>query len=234
MGTAGGTRWARDARSADEMVAEARRAFFVVFGLVALVWALQVANWASDNGLAQRFGTVPHDPARLPTVLTAPFLHFGWEHLQANSGPLFVFGFLAAYRGVARFLGLTLLVALTSGLAVWVFQGGDTLGVGSSGLVFGFFGYVVLRGLFDRRLVDTLIGVVMAASFAYLLTTAVPGTPGVSWLAHLGGLLGGALGAFWLRDRAGAGGPAAPGTAGPAAVPAQSAPRGEVRKSGLF
>jgi membrane associated rhomboid family serine protease len=73
--------------------------------------------------------------------------------------------------------------------------------VGASGLVFGYFGYVVVRGLFDRRLIDTLIGLVMAASFAYLLTVAVPGTPGVSWLGHLGGLAGGLLGAWLFRDR---------------------------------
>jgi membrane associated rhomboid family serine protease len=73
--------------------------------------------------------------------------------------------------------------------------------VGASGLIFGYFGYVVVRGLFDRHLIDTLIGVVMAASFAYMLTVAVPGTPGVSWLGHLGGLIGGLVGAWLFRDR---------------------------------
>jgi hypothetical protein len=93
------------------------------------------------------------------------------------------------------------LVALTSGLAVWIFQSSNTGSVGASGLIFGYFGYVVLRGIFDRRLIDTLIGVVMAASFAYLVTIALPGTPGVSWLAHMGGLVGGVVGAWLLRDR---------------------------------
>ncbi|MFF4182737.1 rhomboid family intramembrane serine protease [Streptomyces sp. NPDC001691] len=188
-------------QSAEEMIAEARKAFFVMFGFMVVVWALQIVNWLSGYRLDTDFGVIPQDPGRLGAILVAPFLHFGWSHIEANSGPLFVFGFLAAYRGVVRFLWLTLLVAVTSGLAVWVFQGSHTLGVGASGLVFGYFGYVVLRGLFDRRLIDTLIGVVMAASFAYLVTVAVPGTPGVSWLAHLGGLVGGMVGAYLLRDR---------------------------------
>ncbi|MFE4860247.1 rhomboid family intramembrane serine protease [Streptomyces sp. NPDC056670] len=186
--------------AAEEMVAEARKALFVMFGFMAAVWALQVVNWLGDYQLDREFGLVPHDMSRLPGILVAPFLHFGWSHIEANSGPLFVFGFLAAYRGVVRFLWLTLLVATTSGLAVWIFQDTNTLGVGASGVIFGYFGYVVLRGLFDRRLTDTLIGVVMAASFAYLVTVAVPGTPGVSWLAHLGGLVGGMAGAYLLRD----------------------------------
>ncbi|MGK5549417.1 hypothetical protein ACSNOH_32525 [Streptomyces sp. URMC 127] len=91
--------------------------------------------------------------------------HWNWQHIEANSGPLFVFGFLAAYRGVARFLGLSVLVMAGCGLTAWVF--------GDHGIA-----YVVLRGLFDRHLIDSLIGVVMAGSYACLLTAAVPGAPG--------------------------------------------------------
>ncbi|WP_042401455.1 rhomboid family intramembrane serine protease [Streptacidiphilus carbonis] len=188
-------------QTAEEMIAEARKAFFVMFGFMVVIWALQIVNWTGDYDLDREFAVIPQNPDRLAEILTAPFLHFSWQHIEGNSGPLFVFGFLAAYRGVVRFLWLTLLVALTSGLAVWVFQSSNTASVGASGLIFGYFGYVVLRGIFDRRLIDTLIGVVMAASFAYLVTIALPGTPGVSWLAHMGGLVGGAVGAWLLRDR---------------------------------
>jgi membrane associated rhomboid family serine protease len=188
-------------QTAEEMIAEARKAFFVMFGFMVLIWALQIVNWTGNYQLDREFEVIPQRPDRLGEIFTAPFLHFSWQHIEGNSGPLFVFGFLAAYRGVVRFLWLTLLVALTSGLAVWIFQDTNTGSVGASGLIFGYFGYVVLRGIFDRRLIDTLIGVVMAASFAYLVTIALPGTPGVSWLAHLGGLVGGVVGAWALRDR---------------------------------
>ncbi|QMU80010.1 rhomboid family intramembrane serine protease [Streptacidiphilus sp. PB12-B1b] len=204
--------------TAEEMIAEARKAFFVMFSFMVVIWALQIANWAGHYQLDQEYGLIPQRVGRLPEVFTSPFLHFSWQHIEGNSGPLFVFGFLAAYRGVVRFLWLTLLVALTSGLAVWFFQSGDTLGVGASGLIFGYFGYVVFRGIFDRHLIDTLIGLVMAASFAYLVTIALPGTPGVSWLAHLGGLVGGVAGAWLLRDRRPAAAIPAPGA--PAAAPA--------------
>jgi membrane associated rhomboid family serine protease len=187
--------------SAEELIAEARRAFFVMFGFLAVVWLVQLANWGDHYAFSRDYGVVSGDVGRLPDILTAPFLHWSWAHIESNSGPLFVFGFLAAYRGVTRFLGLSLLVAVTSGLTVWFFEQGNVDTVGASGLIFGYFGYVVVRGLFDRRLIDTLIGVVMAASFAYLLTVAVPGTPGVSWLAHLGGLIGGVVGAWVFRDR---------------------------------
>ncbi|MFB7667454.1 rhomboid family intramembrane serine protease [Kitasatospora sp. NPDC056138] len=205
------------------MIAEARRAFFVMFALLCAVWVIQIANWADDYRLTVDYGIVAQRPGRLADILVAPFLHVNWQHLEGNSGPLFVFGFLAAYRGVKKFLALTLLVALTSGAAVWVFERAHVVTVGASGVIFGYFGYVVLRGLFDRNLIDSLIGLVMGASFAYILTTAVPGTPGVSWLGHLGGLVGGLAGAWIFRDR-GRDRAAAPAAATPATGAAPGAP----------
>lgn len=185
------------------MVAEAQRAFYVMFGVISALWLLQLVNWLDNGGLVYQFGILPRNPARLPDVLSAPLLHLSWQHLESNSGPLFVFGFLAAYRGVRKFLWLTLLVVLTSGLVVWAVERDHVVTVGASGVIFGYFGYVVLRGLFDRNLIDSLVGVVMFASFAYILMGALPGAPGVSWLGHLGGLVGGLLGAWIFRDRGG-------------------------------
>lgn len=83
------------------MIADARRAFFVMIGVLAVVWLVQVANWAGDYRLTQDFGIRPQQPGRLGDVFAAPFLHMSWNHLEGNSGPLFIFGFLAAYRGCA-------------------------------------------------------------------------------------------------------------------------------------
>ncbi|GAA0660496.1 rhomboid family intramembrane serine protease [Kitasatospora atroaurantiaca] len=205
------------------MIAEARKAFFVMFALLCVVWAVQLANWTDDYRLSLDHGIMAHRPGRLADVFAAPFLHANWQHLEGNSGPLFVFGFLAAYRGVKRFLGLTLLVVLTSGAAVWLFEREQVVTVGASGVIYGYFGYVVLRGVIDRNLIDSLIGLVMGASFAYILTTAVPGTPGVSWLAHLGGLVGGLAGAWIFRERQRKTAPAAP-------VPGQGSDRAQLLK----
>jgi len=200
-------------------------------GFIAAIWALQIVNWADHYRLDVSYGILPHHVARLPDIFTAPFLHFSWDHIEGNSGPLFVFGLLAAYRGVVRFLGVTVLVAVTSGLAVWLFQGSDELTVGASGLIFGYFGYVLARGVIDRNLIDALAAVVMALSYAYILTVAIPGTPGVSWTGHLGGLVGGLAAGWIFRTRRGAGepGPSAgrpvQGTGRPGLVAAGGPPR---------
>ena len=200
--TRGATRGPRR-RAAEIDVDEARKAFFLMVGFIVLIWALQIVNWSDHYRLDASYGILPHDVARLPDIFTAPFLHFSWDHIEGNSGPLFVFGLLAAYRGVVRFLGVPLLVAVTSGLAVWLFQGGAVLTVGASGLIFGYFGYVLARGVIDRNLIDALAAVVMALSYAYILTVAIPGTPGVSWIGHLGGLVGGLAAGWIFRTRRG-------------------------------
>ncbi|MEU3568735.1 rhomboid family intramembrane serine protease [Kitasatospora sp. NPDC036755] len=220
-----------------KMIADARRALFTMVGVLAAIWLVQLVNWMDDYDLGKRFGIIPQDVTRLPNVVTAPFLHWNWAHLEANSGPLFVFGFLAAYRGVRKFLGLTLLVALTSELSSWVFDSPNRISAGASGVVFGYFGYVVLRGVFDRNLIDTLIGVVLGASYAYMVTGALPGVaPGISWSAHLGGLVGGLAGAWIFRSRtprpAAAGSSAEPSAAPTTTFPARSAKSGTSAGSG--
>ena len=190
-------------RSAEIDLTEARKAFFLMVGFIGLIWLLQIFIWAGHYRLDAEYGILPRNIGRLPEIFTSPFLHFSWDHIEGNSGPLFVFGLLAAYRGVVRFLGVTAFVAVTSGLAVWLFQSSDSLTVGASGLIFGYFGYVLARGLIDRNLIDALAAVVMALSYAYILTVAIPGTPGVSWMGHLGGLLGGIAAGWVFRSRRG-------------------------------
>jgi membrane associated rhomboid family serine protease len=179
-----------------------RDALIVMGVFLGVIWLLQVVNWADGYRLDTEFGILPEHLTRLPEIFTAPFLHFSWQHIEGNTVPLFVLGVLAAYRSVARFLLATLIIAVTSGLAVWLFQSGNELTVGASGLIFGYFGYVLIRGFFDRSAVDIAVGLVAGALYWTILQVAIPGTPGVSWIGHLGGLAGGIIAAWLLRTPA--------------------------------
>jgi membrane associated rhomboid family serine protease len=189
-----------------------RDALIVMGVFLGVIWLLQVFNWADGYRLDTEFGILPEHLSRLPEIFTAPFLHFNWQHIEGNSVPLFVLGVLAAYRSVSRFLLASLIIAVASGLAVWLFQSSNELTVGASGLIFGYFGYVLVRGFFDRSLVDIGVGLVAGALYWTILQVAIPGTPGVSWIGHVGGLVGGVLAAWILRA------PAAPRKPVPAAA----------------
>ena len=204
-----------------------RDALIVMGAFLAVIWVLQVFNWADGYRLDSEFGILPQHVSRLGEIFTAPFLHFSWQHIEGNSVPLFVLGVLAAYRSIWRFLLASLIIALTSGMAVWLFQSSNELTVGASGLIFGYFGYVLVRGFFDRNFVDIGVGLVAGALYWTILQVAIPGTPGVSWIGHLGGLVGGVLAAWLLRNAGPARGPAAK----PRTQPASGSPAGPGGKS---
>jgi membrane associated rhomboid family serine protease len=192
--------WTADVGQAEVVMAGARNALFVMVGVLAVIWIVQIVNWADHYHLSQHYGILPRDVAALPYILTAPFLHLSWTHIEGNSGPLFIFGFLAAYRGIAKFAGVTAIVIVTSGLAAWFLESTGSYGAGASGVVFGYFGYIMVRGLFDRHAIDLLIGAVMALCFAYQFSVLLP-QQGIGWQAHVGGMAGGILAGWLLRDR---------------------------------
>jgi membrane associated rhomboid family serine protease len=194
-----GVAMASNGPSAEAMIAEARRALWVMVTFLAVIWSVQLINRVFDYHLSRDFGVRARDVDSLPDIFTSPILHASWAHIEGNSGPLFIFGFLAAYRGVKKFLALTLLIVIIGGLGAWFTSPTNSVTVGASGLVFGYLGYVIVRGIFDRHKIDIVIGLVMALCFAYQFTALLP-ADGISWQGHVFGLAGGVLGGWIFRD----------------------------------
>jgi membrane associated rhomboid family serine protease len=181
------------------LVTGALGAAIVISLLVAVEWAVEVTDYVLPLDLDQ-YGIVSHEVNGLRGIMAAPFLHAGFSHLMANTVPLAILGFLAALRGLGRFFVASLIIIVVSGLGVW-FLSPPGLTVGASGLVFGYFGYVVTRGLFDRHLLDIVLGIGVAVLYYSLIWGVLPGQPGISWQGHLFGLVGGVLAAWMLRRR---------------------------------
>ncbi|GAA0386070.1 rhomboid family intramembrane serine protease [Acrocarpospora corrugata] len=182
------------------LLAGALGSVIVMLFLVGGMWVLEIIDYVQDGALDQ-YGIVARDPEGLVGIFAAPFLHAGFPHLIANSLPLLILGFLAAIRGVGRFLGASLIIIVVSGLGVWLVAPPNTVTLGASGLVFGYFGYVVGRGLFDRRILDIVLAVVVAVMYYSIIFGILPGEEGISWQGHLFGLIGGVAAAWLLRRR---------------------------------
>lgn len=166
---------------------------------VAALWVLEAVDHATGHAL-DAYGIVARDPDGLGGIITAPFLHFGFDHVASNSVPLLIFGFVAALGGIRRFLAVCALIVVADGLGVWLLSPTDSITAGASGLVFGLFGYLVIRGFVERRLLGIAVGVTIAAIWGgTMLLGALPTDSAVSWQAHLVGLVAGVGAAFLFR-----------------------------------
>ncbi|NLU72572.1 rhomboid family intramembrane serine protease [Streptomyces sp. HNM0575] len=171
---------------------------------VALLWVLEFVDQATGNSL-DTFGIIPRREGELVDVIPAAFMHFGFGHLIANTLPLLVLGFLAALRGTGRFLAVAFTIIVVSGLGVWLVAPDGSNTAGASGLIFGLFGYLLVRGFVDRRITDVALGGVVAVLYGSILWGVLPTESGVSWQGHLFGLIGGVVAAF-MTSSARAGG----------------------------
>ncbi|MCY9787003.1 rhomboid family intramembrane serine protease [Nocardiopsis sp. EMB25] len=177
-------------------------AILTVAGMLATMWVFEILDsFLFSGGLDREFGLRAWTFSEPWTVLTAPFMHGNLAHLIGNSLPFLVLGSLVAFSGLGRFLLTTLIVALVSGIGVWLFSQPLSLTVGASGLVFGYFGYTVLRGVIERKTIDIVIMICVVLFYGTMIWGVLPQHPGVSWQAHLFGFVGGLLAAYLLPRR---------------------------------
>jgi membrane associated rhomboid family serine protease len=176
------------------------RAGLLMLLLLGFLWFLEGVDQASGNAL-DSYGIHARELDGLPEILTAPFLHAGWQHLAGNSVPFFVLGFLVLLSGVARWVVSSLTSVVASGLCAWLLTPAGTVVLGASGLVFGWLAYLLARGLWSRRPGQVALAVVVLLVYGGLIWGVLPGVAGVSWQAHLGGAVGGVVAARYLHRR---------------------------------
>jgi membrane associated rhomboid family serine protease len=196
------------------------RAAIGMFVFLALLWVIEAVDQFVFGGSLDQDGIVARQVDGLDGILWAPLLHAGWAHLIANSLPFFVLGFLVLAGGLGQFVAVTALVWLLGGFLTWLTGFGVT--IGASGVIFGWLAFLLFRGVFARSGRQIALAVVLLLLYGGVLWGVLPGTPGVSWQAHLFGALSGVLAARLVasadrRSRSGTtpGGPVSPYPTGP-------------------
>ena len=174
--------------------------------LLAFMWVVFLLD-AILPGSFNRVGGIESWAFRgLDGVLLSPLLHGDLAHLVANTVPFAILAGLAALDGVGRFWAVTAIIAGVAGVGTWVVNAPGTLTVGASGLVFGYFGYLLLRAFvapsLGRGMLYAIIAIAVGVAYGGTMFSGIlQAGDGVSWQAHLFGALGGAGAAFALRPR---------------------------------
>lgn len=158
---------------------------------IAMLWIIEVINSIMGHRL-NVLGIYPDADTPVPGIFFAPLLHGSFEHLSLNTLPLFTLGWLVCLRGFLRFVWISLFIAIVGGVAVWFF-GRTAFHVGASGLVFGYFGYIVAQGVFEKSFSSVFIASSIIAIYGGMIFGIFPGSNGVSWETHLFSLLAGVI-----------------------------------------
>jgi membrane associated rhomboid family serine protease len=172
----------------------------VLGGTLGVFWAVFALNSVLGGALL-RLGVIPRTTVGLRGILFAPFLHASLSHIVANSIPFVVLGWMVMLRDERHFIPVTLAGMVGSGLVAWLLGAPGTVHIGASGVIFGYLGFLMLTGWYTRSFVSMLLSIGVTLVWGSLVLGMLPGAPGISWQAHIGGFLGGVVAARLVSPR---------------------------------
>lgn len=148
---------------------------------------------------AAALAVVPRTTGGLVGIATSPFLHCNAAHLVANLPPFVVLGLLMLRLGEPTFLRASLIIVLGSGVLLWLL-GRNAAHMGMSGVIFGFFGYLIALAFLRGGTGNVAIAVAVLVVYGSMLAGLKPARSSTSWESHLFGLCAG-VAAAWLAQR---------------------------------
>lgn len=189
----------RDRRIGEEI----RGIVSIMTGLLAVLWGIEAIDAFVLGGSLDRLGVEPREMSGLLGIFAAPFLHGDWGHIASNTVGIIVLGGLTMLVGRREFVWVSVVGMLVGGLGTWIF-GRPAIHIGASGVVFAYFGYLLLRGWYDRRVGSIALATGVAFFHGTMIFGMIPGftPPAISWEGHLFGFIGGVLTARLLHKRA--------------------------------
>ena len=193
-------------------------AILLLLVFVAAIWVVFLVNGLLFDGDLNRYGlspmalpyrwlsefepSVPYLAGSFRGILLSPMLHGSFSHLLSNTLPLLVLGGFVALRGAKTLVGVSLFVVVLGGMLVWL-VGRPAIHIGASGLVFGYFGYLLAQGWYERSFVSIVVAVAVLLLYGGMIFGALPQSGFISWEGHLFGLIAGVLAARMGRDEGG-------------------------------
>ena len=173
------------------MWARRRQQIALLFGCVAVLWIIECVNALLDYRL-NRWGILPRTLSGLVGIPLSPFLHGSFAHLILNTVPLIILGGFVVLQGTRIFLAVSLWITLLSGAALWLL-GRSAYHIGASSVLFGYFGYLVARGWYERSVTALLVALLTLGLYGGMVWGVLPTRSYISWEGHLFGLLAGVL-----------------------------------------
>lgn len=185
----------------DQHLQSLKTQFIFIASLVLMLWAIESVDWVLGGSL-DGFGIRPRTTTGLRGIFWAPWLHGSFSHLAANTIPFAVLGWFIMVRNMRHFFWVTAITMLVGGLGTWLVGVSGTVHLGASILIFGYFGYLLFAGLFERSLQSLSMMLIVIMLYGSFIWGIFPiWASNISWEGHLFGFIGGAIAAYFLNPR---------------------------------
>ena len=181
------------------IASELRSHGLILGSIVTLLWGIEIVDFLM-GGRLNYYGIYPRTYMGLKGILLAPFLHGSFGHLISNTIPFMVMGWFVMLRETKEFFVVSAIALLASGGGVWLFGAPGSLHIGASGVIFGYFGFLLARAYFERSTLSIALALTVGLLYGGLIWGVLPTQLGISWEGHLFGFLGGVLAANWLAQ----------------------------------
>lgn len=178
-----------------------RGQLLIIGSFVLIIWLVEFADWLIFDGGLDAYGVRPRTISGLRGIFFMPFLHRGFGHLLANTIPIIILGWLVMVRRTRDIFVVAMVTILVGGLGVWLFGASNSVHVGASGLIFGFFGFLLARAYYERSRSAIALALVVFVLYGGIIWGVLPGQTGISWLGHLFGFVGGVVAAYLMSGR---------------------------------
>lgn len=177
----------------------AKKRAHIVLVIICLLFVIEIINTLTGRSLGQ-FGIYPRQLYSLPALFTAPFIHASVVHLLSNAIPLAIFSFLLLIHGTKRFVLVSMWIMIVGGGLVWMF-GRNAMHIGASGVLYGYFGYLLVAGFLSHQFKLLLISLFVMLGYGGMIWGVLPSRPYISWESHLFGALAGILCAYYFSRK---------------------------------
>jgi membrane associated rhomboid family serine protease len=180
-----------------------REEFIFIVIVIGLLWMLEVVDvllaragmWRLDN-----LAVVARTWKGLIGIPLAGLLHSGFGELASNTLPLLLLGWVVTLGGRAIFFRVSALSLLCATFGAWCLGRQGEPFLGASGLIYGYLGFVLLRGFLEPSAVWVVVAVVIGVLYAGVLGRFFPQLVPSNVFGFFGGILA-SVWFFWVPRR---------------------------------
>ena len=175
--------------------------FKILLIFIGIFWLIEIVDYVFFKGQLDQLGIKPRTILGLRGIFLAPFLHGSFGHLITNTIPFLTLGWLTMLQKTKHFYIVSFLTMIIGGLGIWLFGAPRSVHIGASILIYGYLGFLLLRGYFQKNMPSILLSLVVFFLYGGLLWGVLPSSINISWEGHLFGFIGGGFAAWAISKK---------------------------------